>query len=778
MRQWVTVREHARDAMLTLCACALVAALLPAGVFPCEAAAATDDADDAPVVVSLGDSYSSGEGNEPFYGQESELGLDEYYDKYSNEDWLAHRSELSWPGRLVVDGVQLSSVKYDSSNFVPLGTSYEGSWYFQASSGAVAENVYETAQDKTVKQLLDDSTTDAEVSVQIESANEGLSAQGLTGEDVDYVTMTIGGNDVGFSDIITCVFLQCGTLDRDFLQAMLDKTWRDYEATIEAEIAECYEQVSANYPNARILIVGYPTLLDDSESSGSSAFSTNEAQRINSNVRMFNECLEELVNKHNASGNLYFVSVEELFDGHEAYSDDPYLYSVILGAQDEDLNQTSVVSAYSLHPNSEDDGGVAVTSASEVNSGVTAYAWAVQQKIDELEAADTDVAAGTDGASGETAGTDAAAGCDIAMVLDVSGSMAGDPIESTKEAAAGFTDVALGNGAQLSLTVFDDEASTLAELTASEAVLTTAIESIDADGGTDIEEGLCLAAEGLAADDASKQYIVLMSDGEPNNGLEGDELIAYAESIRDPDGDGVDEVIIYTLGFNLGSSGQYLLEGIASENRYYSVQDASDLEDFFADWADEINGVRYIYAEIACPVDVSVTYEGETLTSAGDEPQTRTTFGTLAFKEAEDGTDVAAEDAEDAVKVLRLREGASYDIEIEGTGEGSMSCTVGFVDDDGLYSDNRTFGDVDVTQDLEASLVAEVSDLTVLEVDEDGDGSVDKRYRAGMNEEAELVDSSWVVNAVLAGAAAVCVLVVAVYVAVNVRRWRRRKAAV
>ena len=49
------------------------------------------------VVVSLGDSYSSGEGNEPFYNQDLPLEI-----KLSNLDWLAHRSEKSWPGKLNV----------------------------------------------------------------------------------------------------------------------------------------------------------------------------------------------------------------------------------------------------------------------------------------------------------------------------------------------------------------------------------------------------------------------------------------------------------------------------------------------------------------------------------------------------------------------------------------------------------------------------------------------------------------------------------------------------
>ncbi|MBR5701418.1 MAG: hypothetical protein IKX47_03040, partial [Oscillospiraceae bacterium] len=49
------------------------------------------------IVVSLGDSYASGEGVEPFYDQK--LPIEQRVD---SEDWIAHRSENSWAGQLTV----------------------------------------------------------------------------------------------------------------------------------------------------------------------------------------------------------------------------------------------------------------------------------------------------------------------------------------------------------------------------------------------------------------------------------------------------------------------------------------------------------------------------------------------------------------------------------------------------------------------------------------------------------------------------------------------------
>ena len=74
--------------------------------------------DDSIIVVSLGDSYSSGEGIEPFYEQYKDIA-----EKVKNPDWLAHRSIESWPGKVKIDGLdgQLRDHRTD------------GHWFFRKS---------------------------------------------------------------------------------------------------------------------------------------------------------------------------------------------------------------------------------------------------------------------------------------------------------------------------------------------------------------------------------------------------------------------------------------------------------------------------------------------------------------------------------------------------------------------------------------------------------------------------------------------------------------------
>lgn len=318
---------------------------------------------------------------------------------------------------------------------------------------------------------------------------------------------------------------------------------------------------------------------------------------------------------------------------------------------------------------------------------------------------------------------------DIVLVLDVSGSMAGSPMDETKKASTKFIDTILDEDASIGLVTYDDSASMLSDFSVDKKYLTDAVTNISDGGGTNIESGLAQAKSMLDSSNAKKKIIVLMSDGEPNEGKGGEDLIAYADDIKS------DDILIYTLGFfeNMSgskSSAQYLMEQLASDGCHYEVASADDLVFFFEDMADQINGQKYIYVRIACPVDVSVTYNGETLSSAESALNVRTDFGTLTF---EDNENVTSDNADDRIKVLRLKEGAGYDVQIVGTGRGMMDYTIGFMDEIGDYNDFRRFEDVKITKRTVIDTVAAVSGESILNIDSDGDGKYDMKLRAEKN---------------------------------------------
>lgn len=322
---------------------------------------------------------------------------------------------------------------------------------------------------------------------------------------------------------------------------------------------------------------------------------------------------------------------------------------------------------------------------------------------------------------------------EIVLVLDTSNSMTGSPLRETKKAANKFIETVLKEDAGIGLVTYNSNANIISDFSVDYDNLEENVDSLDCNGNTNIGDGLEQAYDMLENSNAKTKIIVLMSDGVPNVGKEGNALISYADQIKNSD------ILIYTLGFfekmDDKSEAQELMEGIASEGCHYEVADSDDLVFFFDDVADQINGQRYIYIRIACPVDVTVSYDGETLSSKESDLNTRTKFGVLSFED--NGT-------ANQTKILRLKEEQAYDIKINGTDQGTMNYTIGFMDEEGNYSDFREFENIEITNQTVIDTKAEVSDTTVINVDEDGDGNYDLRYQAAANESGSIVENnSW-----------------------------------
>ncbi|MBO4617494.1 MAG: carboxypeptidase regulatory-like domain-containing protein [Lachnospiraceae bacterium] len=343
-------------------AAALVMTLMVLPVFSLKSMAATDPM----IVVSFGDSYASGEGIEPFYGQDKPLSQRVY-----DQDWLAHRSSLSWPALIKVPGYSGTMSNYRRTG----QSSASVQWYFAAASGAVTSDVYLGTQNKKANKtewvtkwfiptpVTYKSSVDLPKQISVFNQIKG---------SVDYVTMSIGGNDVGFVDIIT----ECATgstyLGTSNLNDKLAAVWSKMNTT-KQNLKNTYKAIETKAgPQAAILITGYPKLLD--KSGKGFLISQEEANTVNYNVTRFNNTIASVVNECKNEGmNIHFVSVEEAFDvdgGHQAFSSDPWINGIILLAKDQDIDDSSLVSSYSMHPNAR---------------GAQAYAQCVNAKISEIE---------------------------------------------------------------------------------------------------------------------------------------------------------------------------------------------------------------------------------------------------------------------------------------------------------------------------------------------------------------------------------------------------------
>lgn len=313
------------------------------------------------IIVSLGDSYSSGEGIPKFYGQDLA-----WTEKVKNEDWLAHRSTKSWPSLLKVPGVDGTMADYR----VPLGTTSDASirWYFAAASGAETKHL----QDSFHKEYHHSYGPFTEPLDGHKNLPPQLDVFDNIRGDVDYVTLSIGGNDVGFADVVTtcavnCTYLHFGATSK--LEDQLNDAWDNFYIT-RSNIRNAYENIkSAAGVQASIIVAGYPQLLEPNGKGF--VINKKEAELVNNNVSRFNDEIESIVNGCRNSGmDIYFVDVEPEFSGHQAYSSSSYLNKIIFSKQSEDLDNTGFGSAYSVHPNEK---------------GAQAYAKLVNAKIKEIE---------------------------------------------------------------------------------------------------------------------------------------------------------------------------------------------------------------------------------------------------------------------------------------------------------------------------------------------------------------------------------------------------------
>ena len=711
MNHAADVARKTRAASLLLCFILLFSMIASVSAVKVSAEPLSDDTGGSRIMVSLGDSYSSGEGIEPFYGQN-----DAVSQKVQNQDWLAHRSEKSWGGRLTLDGVNGTMAENRGKN-----------WFFVATSGATTYHLNNTQRKEyDIKGVSGSKNIDKQLDI----------SKKLGDEKAEYVTISIGGNDAKFVDVVTEAAIP-HPFNPGALNDKLNAVWSEFYygvdggTSIRERLYQAYYDIqNAAGIQAKIIVAGYPKLLE--QNGKGILFSKEYAQLINDSVSRFNDEIESIVKTCKTEGmKICFVSVEEAFDGHEAYSKDAYINKVHIGRNSEDLE--GMISAYSMHPN---------------DKGAQVYADCVQAKIDEIE---------KDGGKSEWPTMTSSGERDIALVLDVSGSMAGTPMDETKKASHNFINTILKEDASIGVVTYDSSSMCLSDFCMNEGYLNNTIQNINAGGGTNMEAGLAQAYSMLKDSKAKKKIIVLMSDGEPNEGKVGQELIEYAEAIKK------DGVYIYTLGFFSGlydkTYPQSLLESIASEGCHFEVDNADDLVFFFGDIADQINGQKYIYIRIACPVDVTVKYNGETLCSAEEKLNTRTAFGSLTFEENEQEAD---DSSDNRIKILRLKEGVDYDIKIKGNGRGYMDYTIGFMDDTGEYSDLRKFRNIKITKRTEIDTVAAVSDSTVLNVDEDGDGKYDLKYRATENGRGELVDYTYIIYIVIGAVALIAILVTAV----------------
>jgi lysophospholipase L1-like esterase len=319
----------------------------------------------ANIVVAMGDSFSSGEGTSDdsgaqFYSESDNNGKrvaddgDNAYtpDVQFNRDRNAcHRSSEAWSRKATVPG--------QTQTVGALADSYNAAmdYHLIACSGALTEHVLPyhsvTGAPPTVAGTRTGEFGKYREVSQLDS--------GFLDENTTLVTISIGGNDARFSKIITAcaAYAECSgkTFDGD-TQTLPQATYDLITEEVQPSVVTVLQQIRLKAPNARVLLMGYPTLFLE----GSTCITVAEYQRtwlVEASNRLAAAFTAATNTANTDAGQVYVTLADPVpnFAGQNLCNGDPsgmnsFRY-VLTPGDDPSVRffDVGIVSAQSVHPN-------------------------------------------------------------------------------------------------------------------------------------------------------------------------------------------------------------------------------------------------------------------------------------------------------------------------------------------------------------------------------------------------------------------------------------------
>ena len=268
--------------------------------------------------VAMGDSYSSGEGVNP-------------YDSGTDDDWgdnrnQCHRSPDAWGRHVIPNGYTNPLLDYVDQ----IGTSVD----LIACSGATTRNVVVDGHEQYP----------GEGGTQIN--------QGKLSWATDLVTISIGGNDVGFSDIVTaCALNGCAAGNVDG-QPVFDYA-SDTLKALPDRLDEALSQIKAYAPNATVVLLGYPRLFSDTAEERDTCPMISKLWDVASQDWMNSKAAEvsAVMRDAAARNGVWYLSPIDTFNNHEICGSEGEWIEGVKSPNPPDLFHKKYAGTGSFHPN-------------------------------------------------------------------------------------------------------------------------------------------------------------------------------------------------------------------------------------------------------------------------------------------------------------------------------------------------------------------------------------------------------------------------------------------
>lgn len=134
------------------------------------------------------------------------------------------------------------------------------------------------------------------------------------------VSITIGGNDVGFTSVMeTCVL---GT-NSACLSAVAGAESKA-QSTLPGALDNVFSAIASRAPNARLVVLDYPEFYDLAKSSTCIGLSTTKRTALNQGADVLDSVIQAAAGRHGDA----FVDVKPYFAGHQICDSGSYLISV------------------------------------------------------------------------------------------------------------------------------------------------------------------------------------------------------------------------------------------------------------------------------------------------------------------------------------------------------------------------------------------------------------------------------------------------------------------
>jgi hypothetical protein len=141
------------------------------------------------------------------------------------------------------------------------------------------------------------------------------------GTGTSLVSLTDGGDDVGFGDVME----DCVLYSQSYCLSQISSAEQEATSTLPATLATLYSDIRSDAPNAKVVVMGYPEIYDLAQSSDCSGLSTKSRTALDGAADLLDGIIQNAV--ANYSG-FTFADVRPYFSGHEICDSDSWINSV------------------------------------------------------------------------------------------------------------------------------------------------------------------------------------------------------------------------------------------------------------------------------------------------------------------------------------------------------------------------------------------------------------------------------------------------------------------